>query len=283
MGAWDLKDVIERLAGVSQLYPPIEIFQNTEDDVRGVIKRMLKKGKMLEEKEGELVNWLKTMIPEIGKRLSLIFYGRAVYGCGKQPPLTDIDVLVEIKDDSALKEIKIMEAVNFPHKPIFLHVNTIEKIKCNHKAEELALSWRKLCFANTLLLACEDPGHCLLGFIEKSRKALMESPFFNGGIGELITYAAYKVVYLKEKEFFSKGFDTNEVFFKSIKTPYIDIDMCYDLLMHNKEVREELANRFEEEEIKEITSAALRRIGVKKELREGIKSKFVEEIRKLKK
>lgn len=139
--------------------------------------------------------------------------------------------------------------------------------------------WRRLYFVNKLLLFCpEERKGEIEGRIVSAREAYLSAEFFDGGVGESITYAAYKVISNKEERYLDHR--TREtVLGKNFVVCHSDWDgLPLSPPEFHKEVRDRLGETFDLEELREIGLAASRRIRIKEERRNEFSNRFAQEI-----
>ena len=139
--------------------------------------------------------------------------------------------------------------------------------------------WKRSCVANTLVIFPSDVDSFVYDIIEKGRKLIRDAPFFDGGVGDIITYAAYKVMDGKESKYF-KTDEERKVLEKRLIVweQYCDGMPAPPGEVYNN-VRNELRNKLNDKEMTSVAIAAMRRIKVKREKRKELADKFVRKIR----
>ncbi len=250
----------------SVVVPPLDLFEADETDM--VLTNFLERCQaLLGPNMPTFLAWLNEVLAIVGPRSSLVFYGGAV---SRGNTNSDIDVFFFsdplTKLPSALSEGPI---------PDIIHLNLITPTGWANIG-----SWRRFCVVGPLIAFPSPANDFLKQGIATGRRAVLESDFFKGGIGELITYAASKVVEQKEYKYFLAGENTGAL---EKRLAFTKIDLMIGTLeppAYNSEVRSTLASHLDDKEMRDLAMAALRRLRVKRERQEELANLFCERIRR---
>ena len=260
------------------VYPAMDLFEPFTGTAAELLQSLLSKCELLADQNGEgkekFFKWFSSVSTAAGNLFVLAFYGKAVYG-GRAEASSDIDVLCFISDRSSFRETEQMAQVLMETKvPKFIHTHFLY----GHGTPiDTVSNWKRFCVVNSLLVLPE-PDDSFRESVELGRKLVLESPFFEGGLGELITYAAYKVLQGKETHYFEP--DKRVLLTK----PFFVSEFGFELApLHpaefNKDVRSELRTKFDDDDLRAIAIAAMRRIRVKKEKQVELADQFVRTLR----
>ncbi|MBU0532463.1 hypothetical protein KKB44_03135 [Candidatus Micrarchaeota archaeon] len=238
-------DLLERLKSNTTLYPPMQPF--TSPDHHLTVSSVLAHCQRL---AGGLA-WLEDMMnaPHL-----FAFFGGAVYVPNHTPK--DVDVLFFCADGPNHMSV-------FP--PKFIH---FQKIYENEHTFGISINCWKFLVAHALLIHPTIPPDFVLKRIEQGRDMIRASPFFNGGIGDLLLYGAFK----EHEDFFD------------IKWSEVDgatmMNKSITLAELHTQIKRQMCG-MEDHEIMTLTKAAMRRMRVNNKKREALGKRFFQELRKL--
>jgi len=136
--------------------------------------------------------------------------------------------------------------------------------------------------ANTLLIL--HPTEEIIRLITSMREELAANPFLQGGLGELVLYAAYKI--LKNMEFgllepAERGMVESLRFDLTFRKPRRDSDYGDEpitTLQLNAQIREQM-QQLPDPNLEVLTRAAIRRMRVREERRKEFARRFVQELK----
>ncbi len=260
------------------VYPPINFFNPPEGKPADIIAKVLKKCQQLEEVPGRFLSWISPLLKEAKKGLSLIFFGRTIYG-KDDDAISDVDIILFYPNSKIELSKDAANALSMSNKPEFVHVQSLWARSVI--PFETTLGHPRFYVANSLVIYPKETAPVVCKSIEKGRKAIMESKFFNGGIGDLITYAAYNVMKNKEKEYFASSEEAEKILSKELMIFEYSFDMRAAMPSEiNEQVRGELAKNFSKDELTTLAIAAMRRLNVKEERYKELSSRFVKNILK---
>jgi hypothetical protein len=257
----DCDDPKERFIQGSFLLEPFYLFESVQDP-QALARSFVEKCERLAGGERErFYRWLGGILED---SCTFCFYGSAL--------------TIQEPDDADMLSLTLNPGQLFIQKPSFIHVLEAQKA-----GGDLAKNWGPF-FLGNLLFPRAPPGF-ILNIIDCCRQAAFSSPFFGGGYGELLTYAAFKSIGCEEL------FETDEWHVvKSLKKPRIEyrrLDLAnmqmvpYSMNEVNCQIRKELC-ALEEKEMRALAMAAARRIGVKSEHRAAVTGTFLGELKKMK-
>ncbi|MEW6035373.1 MAG: hypothetical protein AB1529_02055 [Candidatus Micrarchaeota archaeon] len=208
---------------------------------------------------GPLYLWLERLIG----RKDFAFYGSAVSGL---PFPSDIDILSFTSPAPHLHS----------GRPEFVHIHPMPMPCDSNDPPGLFL-------AGPLLFASAPDVSQVLR-IRLERQAVERAPFFRGGIGELITHAAYKALECGEEcdPDGESGFGRIAHLELSLRRHWLDMaNMCtntYNANQLNNQVRKQM-REMNEEDARELVRAAMRRLRVKDVQRAGLEERFMTELK----
>jgi hypothetical protein len=267
-------DIPSRLISGAFIYPPMDIFENPPIPPEEQVKSLLAKCERLAgDKKKEFYAWLGAMSSTVGQFASIVFFGRSVYGGADAKP-TDIDVLLH------LPETNVIASYGFApvDLPGFIHMQTVNELKYALNPE----SW-EFYVANRMIVYPQMASDSLFESVQGARKRISGSGFFAGGVGELITHAAYKALTKAEQGYFLNH-EWEAVRDKSLAVDlrFLDTGSMESRTVHPKELNERVRSRMkpmEDKEVDALTNAAMRRLAVRKSKRAELGARFLHELR----
>jgi hypothetical protein len=209
----------------------------------------------------EFYTWLGRVI---GQSANYCFYGSALV----LPEPSDVDMMLLAGAPGSL----------FCRKPSFIHV--LETQRC---PGDLAKNWGSF-FLGSLLFPGTPP-EFILNIVDYCRQTAFSSPFFGGGYGENLTYAAFKSI--GKVEFFEPHEWESVRHLERFKLEYRYFDgtnmqtVSYSVNEVHDQIRKKLC-MLEEKEMRALALAATRRLGVKAENRANVAETFISELKKMK-
>lgn len=239
------------LASSAFLYPPMEHFQPLDQGAGEAMRSLIMKCEALCGSDVDRMK-LHMWLSAISGHAHFVFYGGAVYGVHRT---TDLDVL------SFDPRYALLHYASLG----FVHIQNLSE---NHNGAAMP----GLFLANTLLFPC-TPDNETVARIESARRQVLSSPFFDGGIGELITHSAFKFACIKDSKLLTvrwRWTDTANMLTKTY-TPH-EI---------NNQIRSRMQG-MDDKDVRELTMAAMRRIRIKEERRAELSDRFIKELRQKK-
>ncbi|MDD5172427.1 MAG: hypothetical protein PHF60_05325, partial [Candidatus ainarchaeum sp.] len=227
----DEESVRSALSSAAFLYPPMEPFEPPAQNANETMRSVIQKCEILcniDAVRDKLYVWLSILTG----RADAAFYGGMVHGMHQ---IRDADVL-----SFGSKSLPLSHS-----SPIFVHIYSMNP--------EDGADATGLFLANTLLFPC-TPGGETVARIEAARKQLSSNPFFDGGIGELVTYAAFKFACITG----SKPL--------TVRWKWVNESSMETKTHTPHEVNNQIRNQMQEMDDKgvhELTMAAMRRIRIK--------------------
>jgi len=271
--------IVDTLIDGSHFHPNYGFFQPLDaDTVKQNTKSRIKEFILKEEDREKTLAWFEKILESLKKfNIGLVLYGRAVYGLNKVP-ITDLDTHFMTPGRDYEEVNLVNNLISWSNKPRFVHPHaSFFESRC---PIDLVCGWKRFGLFNHVLVVSYSIKDRIIKEIDESRRYTEKSGFFEEGVGQLLTYAAFKVADSKESRYFDKEEDAKAVLSK--KMPAIvcltDLGMPspYEV---NHEARHVFKERFSKEELYKLGLAALKRIGVKKEKREELAKKFVKKIK----
>jgi len=281
--------------------PPMDVFEPFEEPTATLAGRILGQALMLANKADRieaLYDWLDNMIQAVGPKQAIAIYGKGVYGRGTDEP-SDIDMLFfmdsRTKNESASRWRQISNQGS--ETGSILHGQQIID-----SGSGIGLGgWTTLCVVNGLVVLPKIPDERILSAISAARAEFGKRDFIGGktsplgGVGELITYAMTKVLEGNERKYF--GHDEAEILDKFTENVWCSSSQgkvkqqkrfiksdgsgeAFSPSDFNIEARERIRNEFEDDEIRAISKAAMRRIRIRKEHQEGLAGTFMKSLPK---
>jgi hypothetical protein len=257
----------------SFLYPPMDILyaQPHPQSAEHLLKRC---ERLAGDGPGKVrfYQWLARMMESSAGSFSFAFYGTSLYG-SVDLPAHDVDTLLFIYDQSTKAP---------PNPPSFIHSHSIYENKYCPGNEPA--KWKFL-VSHTLLIFPESKSDLAIEKILEGRKEILDSPFLAGGIGDLVTFAAFKALNNQEHRLFEPhefsrfrgrrfSIEWNRYELTSMLSRSIYLEELHG------QVREQM-RLMDDADLSALTKAALRRLRVKRENRPELTKRFVEGIRRL--
>ncbi len=258
------------------IYPPMDIFEEVNMTSEQMARTVLSRCEKLFSKKRnpvEFFEWFSKVVGAAHEKRAFAFYGKMAYGNGFGDGIpSDVDILVFVSEGSE----DFGSLTEYRNRPVLVHPQILYH---NGKSVDGISGWKRSCVANTMLLYPPNPDNFVHEIIEKGRKLIEKSPFFNGGVGDIITYAAYKVMSGKEEKYFESD-EEKQILSKRLVVweQYMDGMPAPPQEVYSN-IRCELRNNLDDRELISLTKAAMRRIKIRKEKQEKIADKFVRRLR----
>ncbi|MEW6722688.1 MAG: hypothetical protein AB1324_05490 [Candidatus Micrarchaeota archaeon] len=254
----------EQFAQSAHLVAPIDIFESPASNARAAALKLLRECERLSGAGGteEFERWLGSIL-RFGD-YPCCFYGNAL--AGSRAP-SDVDMMSFVFGGHPM----------YIHRPAFVHILSVRS-----SCEDPSSAWGSF-FLGPLLFPGLPP-EFVTGIIERGRKDSLGKPFFKGGIGEPLTYAAYRCIG-DSGAFTPEEWDSakNVATFK-VQRQYFDSanfqTLSYSVTEVHDQVRKNLAT-LGDAELAALAKAAMRRAHVRAEKREELAERFVSEIRRM--
>jgi hypothetical protein len=209
----------------------------------------------------ELYRWLERINEECA---TYCFYGSSLL----LPDPSDVD----------MASISANPGPLFVRKPTFVHVLELHKVAGN-----ISRDWGSFFFGP--LLFPKPPPEFVLNIIDGCRDSAFASPFFGGGYGEPLTYAAFKAIG-RENLFQPDEWEIVRSLKRfEIKYRYPDFTNMQTVSYSIQEVHDQIRKKMfqlDDKEVRALAMAATRKIGVKEQHRAAVAETFVRELKKMK-
>jgi hypothetical protein len=259
--------IMARLGRDAFLYPPMEPFESPFPDagkaMEAVIARCCKFSGTTTWHLDSLKKWLMRLF----NRNDAAFYGSAVSDSSSPSRFSDIDLMF------------------FPATDFLPLAGTPDYVHSFRPFEEVPygrLPTRACIFLAGPLLFPDNPDVHTLRLIEAERRMISSLPFFNGGIGEILTYAAFKAVESGPlADECGKDFPASLKF--RLERKWFD-GTNMQMAVHtphelNEQIREQI-RQLKDPEVHALAMSAMRRVRVKESARAALAEKFVNELRR---
>ncbi len=193
--------------------------------------------------------------------------GLAFYGSALTDPLwaDDIDLLC----------LPNVFPPPYHGKPNFVHVTYYNQIGSQNENDADRF------FLAGSLLFMGQPAPETIAHIEHARSRILSNPFFDCGIGDLITHAAFKAL-SKDRDRVPDDFTLLGGVELRVTYQWVDGGMCtntYSMHEQNEQVRFQMQD-LKDEQVYALALAGMRRIRVKEENRKELAERFVKELRR---
>jgi len=282
MADTDESPQVRKFIEQSLVYPPMDIFEEmnkppkeTAADVMERCRKLFDKKKNTEP--NEFFKWFSKLVDNVNPELALVIFGKMAYGNGAGDGVpSDFDFFIFTKGNSStVYESDMGKLLGYNQRP---HLVQPQVLFYDGGSFDGITGWKRSCVANTLVIFPSDVDSFVYDIIEKGRKLITDASFFEGGVGDIITYAAYKVMNGDEAKYFETD-EEREVLSKRLIVweQYCD-GMPAPPQEVYKNVRNELRDKLNEKEMTSVAMAAMRRIKVKREKRKELAEKFVRKI-----
>lgn len=272
----------ERFISGSAVIGPMQIFESLSSHPVAVAARLLDRAERLAgpatgafaagaSATGAFYSWLQKAMGAAEAGAAFAFFGTAVYG-NHGHIARDVDTLLFRPD---------LYSWDFPlSRPHFLHTHDIYERGSSFGG--YAESWQFL-MAHNLLLYPAGPPQFVMDKIRLARDTILQKPFLEGGAGDLLTYAMFKIlnnrdVYLDELHeprlaamrfnIEWKVTDLSSMLVRPISLPEL-----------HSQVKDQLG-QMGDPEIATLARAAMRRLRVKKEKRQELGDRYLQELRR---
>ncbi len=244
----DPESVMSALAYGAFLYQPMEIFQPPGQSASETMRSLIMKCEALCNNIDAVRDKLYVWLSILSGRPDAAFYGGAVHGSHQ---IRDVDMLSFGSRGLPLSHSS----------PTFVHIYSM------HPGD--GPNATGLFLANTLLFPCA-PGIATVARIEAARRQLSSSPFFDGGMGELITHAAFKSACIKDSKSLAVRWRWADTANMETRT--------YTPHQINNQIRSRM-QEMDDRDVRELTMEAMRRIRVKEGRRSELAGRFIRELR----
>lgn len=274
---------IRKFIEKSVVYPSMDIFEEVNKPSDEVARDIIEKCRKLfaKTKHGnatEFFEWFSKVIDNIHPELALVIFGKMAYGNGTGDGVpSDFDLFFFTKGERAtIYESNMGELLSWNQKPQLVQPQVLYY---NGGIIDGISGWKRSCVANTMVIFPSDVDNFVYDIIEKGRKLITDAPFFEGGIGDIITYAAYKIMDGKEEKYFKTDEERKVLSKRLIVWEQYGDGMPAPPQEVYKNVRNELRAKLDDKEMTSVAMAAMRRVKVKKEKRKELADKFVRKVR----
>ncbi len=255
-------DIFGTLAKEAFLYPPMEPFESPFPDAQKAMSAVLAKCSALSGAENWHGDGLKSWLSKIRLRHDIAFYGAAL---------------------NATAHAKDIDILRFPSRslpptwsrPDYIHIFDV------FEASQGELPGYAATFLSGALLFPEQPETSLLLRIEAERRVFERLPFFIGGLGETLTYAAFKATEsISAENAQDPNFQTCMRF--RIERQWLD-GANMRMVVHtphglNEQIRDQM-RELQDPEVRALAMAAMRRLRVKESSKAALADRFVSELR----
>jgi hypothetical protein len=254
------EEVKQKFIESAFLVDPLYLFESHPDARTLASALIVKCEKLAGNETDEFYQWLARMNDQT---CTYCFYGSSLL----LPQPTDADMM----------SLTGVPGLLFFHKPSFIHV--LETQRCRG---DVARNLGSFFLGN--LLFPKMPPEVILNIVEHCRQTAFSSPFFEGGYGEPLTYAAFKAIGCEDLFEPHEWMAVRHLKRFEIEYRYIDSGMMphsYSVKEMHDQIRRKLCN-LDEKEMRALAIAATRRLGVKIEHRANVAETFVTELKKMK-
>lgn len=259
--------ILEKLERSAFLYPPMEPFESPFPDAGKAMSAVLARCSALSGAASGNLDSLKKWLKGLINRDDAAFYGSALSDSTNTSRVSDVDLMFFPSHD---------------HLPL---ANTPNYVHSHRPFEDVPygrLPTRACIFLFGQLLFPDNPDIHTLRLIDAERRMISSFPFFEGGIGEILTYAAFKAVESGPlAEEYGKDFPTSLKF--RLERKWFD-GANMQMVVHsphelNGQIREQV-RALNDPEVRALAMCAMRRVRVKESAREALAEKFVSELRR---
>lgn len=274
---------IRKFVEKSLVYPPMDMFEKVDKPSDQAARDVIERCRKLFEKKRhaepvEFFDWFSQVIENAHPELAIVIFGKMAYGNGERDGVpSDFDFFIFTKGERAtVYESNMGDLLSYKQKPQLVQPQVLFY---NGGMVDGITGWKRSCVANTLLIFPSDVDSFVYDIIEKGRTLIADSPFFEGGVGDIITYAAYKVMDGKEGKYFKTDEERKVLEKKLIVWEQYCDGMPAPPHEVYKNIRNELRSNLDDRELTSVAMAAMRRIKVKREKHKELADKFVRKIR----
>jgi len=243
----------QKLIYDSILIPPMEPFIPIHAAASDAARALLVNcGLMAQGAKDDFYRWLAIAVSE--GRQPFAFYGSALRGSSSP---TDVDILV-FRGRGNLPIFQYM--------PDFIHPTDSAAIEVS--AQLVASS----------MLFPANPSPAIIAMVEDARQRILRSDFFDGGVGDLLIYAAYKALMAGPKSFTERQWPLVRNVTLDVSWRWVDTANMKNETSSSHEIssqlREQMAS-LEPCQLAAMAKAAIYRMNVKPEQRKQLADKFV--------
>lgn len=255
----DAEELRRRFVDSAFLIDPVYLFESNPDPRVTAASLFAKCEALAKDREG-FHSWLARVLEDSS---TYCFFGSSLV---RHEP-GDVDML----------QFTHVPGMLYIRKPAFISVLELQKAE-----GDLGNDWG--CFFFGGLLFPHEPHEFILNTIHYCRQSAFASPFFNGGYGEPLTYAAFKAI--GDESLFEPEEWEAVSSLRRFPIKYQRLDTAnmrtvgYSAKEVNSQIRKELRS-LDEKEMRALAMAATRRLGIKESCRGEVAKRFVSELRKL--
>lgn len=243
-----------KLLSESYLHPPLEILEPAFSSAPAAMLSVISGCERLLGPAGDALP-VHAWLGSLKNREGLAFYGSAMHSPDN---VSDVDIL----------SMSPFALPSYHLKPSFVHVHSVS-MDSERPGEDGPL------FCGSLLFLSMPP-QSLLGAIDSARVRILESPLFDGGVGELITHAAFKALEHGDAPsgLKSQGF--------MLRRQWLDTSgmetKTYSPHELNNQIRMQMQG-LPDEDAYALALAGMRRIRVRRDVQDALAQKFVSHLR----
>jgi len=242
----------QKLIYDSILVPPMEPFMPIHAAASDAARALLVNcGLMAHGAKDDFYRWLAIAVSE--GRQPFAFYGSAL---GSSPP-SDVDILIFRGGDS----LPI-----FQYMPGFIHPTDSAAIETS--AQLVASS----------MLFPSAPSPAILAMLEDARQKILRSDFFDGGVGDLLIYAAYKALMAGPKSFTERQWPLVRNVALDVSWRWVDTANMKNETSSPREISGQLREQMvslEPCQMRALAKAAIYRMNVRENQKKQMADKFV--------
>ncbi|MFH0885287.1 MAG: hypothetical protein V1861_06260 [Candidatus Micrarchaeota archaeon] len=255
----DYHEIKRRLTNEAFLYPPMEPLEPQGFEPQKAMSDLLLRCAVLSGMATQHLDSLKNWLARLISRNDVAFYGSVISNSSRT---SDIDLMVFPSSDR----------LSLANTPNYIHT---------YKVLDGEVSAQASVYLVGPLLFPDLPDIDTLRRIEAERRLLASLPFFNGGMGEVLTYSAFKVTEsgptddVCEKDFPVRlRFRLDWRWFDSANMRMVT-HTPHEL---NEQIREQM-RELRDPEVHALAMAAMRRLRVRESSRAMLAETFVTELR----
>ena len=256
----DEGEIREKFIESAYLVEPLFLFESGNDRKAAVECLLSNCEKLSGNERAELYTWLGRLLEDSS---TYCFHGSSLV----LQPSADVDMLL----------LTTVPGMLYFRKPHFVNVLDLQRVEGN-----LGSDWG--CFFLGPLLFPRTPHEFILNTVDYCRQEAFSRPFFDGGYGESLTYAAFKAMgkpdlfgpedweavrHLKRFDIKYRRFDNANM-----------LTVSYSVKEVNGQIRKMMC-QLEEKEMRALARAAARKLGIKEGSRNDVSEKFVSELKAL--
>lgn len=262
MDEHDFEVTRKSLVREAMLYPPMEPFEAPYRDPQKAMEAVIAKCMALSGTDANIADKQRSWFASIVLRSDIAFYGSVLNDITRAK---DVDVIQLSSGGLPL----------YRFQPAHIHVFNVTEACGGHPS-----GFSSTFLAGPLLFP-NPPDVSILRRIEAERRAMQRAPFFNGGIGELLTHAAFKALHSPSEE------DSKLPAFPAWLRFRVDLQwmdftnmrrVTYSPHEVNEQIRDQM-RQLKDPEVHALAVAAMRRLHVRESERPALATRFVAELR----